>query len=319
MSAQAEYPDFDRLLDNLIETHRKRQDLQRAELRLGNHIEAVYRRFTGLKQLERARLKKKASTGLDQSPPDNHTGTVQPDDDTASGGDQLLGDTQFLAVPAADADLTPQQRLAARCKADPAFFADCLARAERWCVELDEGRKLYATARKPYEKRLEKLARELPVWQWAEGVRGLGALSLAQIVAECGDLSKYDNPARVWKRMGLAVIGGERQRKVTDPEQAKEHGYNPQRRSIMFVVGDNLVKLNQGGPYRTYYLAEKARQAELHPDLKPIVIDRRAKRHMTKRLLKHLWQVWRGRPVSDIHPMSGPDDPAGEEMPEAAD
>lgn len=142
------------------------------------------------------------------------------------------------------------------------------------------------------EKRLELLVRDLPVYPWVESVRGFGALGLAQIVGETGDLSNYDTPAKVWKRMGLAVINGGRQRRVTGDE-AFEHGYNPARRSVMWVIGDSLLKGNRDGAYRTYYLSEKERQRELHPDLSDLVTHLRAKRHMEKRLLRNLWIEWR--------------------------
>lgn len=141
------------------------------------------------------------------------------------------------------------------------------------------------------EKRLEKLAQQLPVYAWVASIRGLGALGLAQIVGETGDLANYANPAKVWKRMGLAVIGGERQRKVIG-DAALEHGYNPKRRSVMWVIGDSLLKGNRDGEYRTYYLAEKDRQRELHPELSDMQTHLRAKRHMEKRLLRDLWVVW---------------------------
>jgi hypothetical protein len=307
------------LLLAIQETHRKRQDLLRAELRLNNHIEAVYRRLTGLTQMERARLKKKASTaaghltdgshtalarpdddgegvqpfgdtlstgdalatplalnGEGHRSPDNPAGPANPDGDTASGGDQGSTDAPIANVPA-----------------DLAAFLAADAAAREWCAELIHGRDYYAAARKPYEKRLERLAKELPVYQWVTGVRGFGALGFAQIVAECGDLSHYANPAKVWKRMGLAVMpDGTRQRKVAG-EEAIAHGYSPQRRSIMYVLADSLIKTNGDGEYRAYYLAEKERQRAKLPDAPQAHIHNRALRHLAKRLLKHLWHEWR--------------------------
>lgn len=300
------------LIFDIRETHRKRQDLLRAELRLGNHIEAVYRRFTGLTQLERARLHKKASNGKGlkndahqaanaqpdddsagvtvatpvptplashgkgQCPHATHDVAALPDDDTANGGDQLTYVTQVEVV-----------------LADLATFLVKDAAAAAYCVELASGRDYYANARKPYEKRLERLAMQLPVWPWVAGVRGFGALGLAQIVAECGDLHHYANPAKVWKRMGLAVMpDGQRQRKVADAEQAILHGYSPQRRSLIYVVADSLIKNNREGGFRTYYLAEKERQREKLPDAPQAHIHNRALRHMSKRLLRELWRAW---------------------------
>ncbi len=274
--AVAQPEEFALLLIAIKETHRKRQDLLRAELRLGNHIEAVYRRFTGLKQLERARLRKKASNGEGQIEGADRVQSADPDDDTANGGDQMSSDTHSGAVPA-----------------DLAAFLASDAVAHAWCAELYAGRDLYSNARKPYEKRLERLAKELPVWPWVESVRGFGALGLAQIVAECGDLDNYANPAKVWKRMGLAVMpDGTRQRKVADAEQAIEHGYSPQRRSLMYVLADSLIKTNGEGEFRTYYLAEKERQREKLPDAPQAHIHNRALRHMAKRLLRELWRAW---------------------------
>src|SRR4029077_5193473 len=53
------------------------------------------------------------------------------------------------------------------------------------------------------EKVMEKLAMQLPIYPWIESVRGAGALGLATIIAEAGDLSNYPNPAKVWKRLGF--------------------------------------------------------------------------------------------------------------------
>jgi hypothetical protein len=324
------------LLLNIQETHRKRQDLLRAELRLGNHIEAVYRRFTGLTQAERARMRKKALTGLGHFPDDTHqlvahpdddgegvhpsddthvghdalatplasngadqrqratqVARVGPDDDTASGGDQSINDDRRLPVPA-----------------DLATFLLADAAAREWCKELYFGHDYYANARKPYEKRLERLAKQLPVWSWVDGVKGFGAMGLAQIVAECGDLHNYANPAKVWKRMGLAVMpDGTRQRKVADAEQALAHGYSPTRRSIMYVLADSLIKTNGDGPYRTYYLAEKERQRAKLPDAPQAHIHNRALRHTAKRLLRDLWRAWTaGDEMSSVQEL--PDTPA---------
>lgn len=254
------------LLLQLQETHRQRQDLVRAALRLNNQIEAVYRRLTGLTAIERARLHKQASRGL------------VPADDSEVGSDHCSRATLTLCVAPDLAQFTRQEAIAAL-----------------HCLPLVEARTVLERSRKPLEKRMELLVTQLPVYDWGAGVRGFGALGLAQIVAECGDLANYANPAKVWKRMGLAVMDGERQRKHTDPAKALLHGYNPQRRSIMYNIADSLMKGNRDGEYRSYYLAEKARQAEKHPDGAPIAAHNRALRHLAKRLLRDLWRAWHGQ------------------------
>ncbi len=272
------------LLAEIQETHRQRQDLLRAELRLNNQIEAVYRRHTGLKAEERARLRKKASSGGSHYAVDDQRHDADPADDSEAGGDQLIVVTQAE-------DIAP----------DLAQFLHAESVAALHTAPLLDARKLLEASRKPLEKRMELLARELPVWPWVEGVRGIGPLGLAQIVGECGDLSNYANPAKVWKRMGLALINGERQGKRTDPEEAALHGYSPSRRSTMYVIATFLMMNNRDGEYRTYYLAEKERQREKLPDAPNVHVDNRARRHLAKRLLRDLWRAWHG-PGSMCYP-----------------
>lgn len=267
--------DVSGLIDEIVANHRQRQDVLRAELRLNNQIEAVYRRLTGLKTDERARLHKKASSGIGQYVDDIHDGCADPADDSEAGDDHVPRVTQLVAAIPDLAQFIHAERLAAIHTAP-----------------LLEARQLLAASRRPLEKRMESLAGELPVWVWGHGVRGFGALGLAQIVAECGDLANYANPAKVWKRMGLALVNGERQGKRTDPEEALAHGYSPERRSIMYVIADSLMKGNRDGEYRTYYLAEKERQREKLPDAPAAHIDNRARRHLAKRLLRDLWRAW---------------------------
>ena len=76
------------------------------------------------------------------------------------------------------------------------------------CEPLLEARDIVEKHRKTEEKTLAKLAKSLPVWEWVETVRGAGALSLAQIIGETGDLSLHANPDKVKKRLGLAPYNG---------------------------------------------------------------------------------------------------------------
>ena len=154
---------------------------------------------------------------------------------------------------------------------------------------LIEARKGLEKHRKAVEKRLEKLAASLPVAPWVDSVRGFGLLSLAGIVGEAGDLSAYANPAKLWKRMGVAVMpDGGRQRRIAGDE-AIEHGYSPSRRSLVWAIGDCLIK--QGDAYRSIYDVRKVLEAE-RVETKGHAHNR-AKRYMEKRLLLDLWRAWR--------------------------
>jgi hypothetical protein len=162
-------------------------------------------------------------------------------------------------------------------------------------------------------KTMTKLAVTLPVWEsWGKDIRGFGAKSLAVIVAEAGDLSNYSNVSKLWKRMGLAVMGDVRQGGLAKGAGADawiEHGYSPKRRSQIWNIGDAMIKaqvrkVNDDagddtgermalGAYGHAYLDRKAYELARDPDMQPIKAHRRAQRYMEKRLLKHLWQAWR--------------------------
>lgn len=172
----------------------------------------------------------------------------------------------------------------------------------------------FEVEREAIEKTLRKLAKTLPVWtSWALGVKGLGELRLAVIVGECGDIGSYRNPSCLWKRMGLAVIGDHRQRRVSDASDALEHGYNPERRAIAYVMGTEVLKAqvrnvkdDDGkrtdtstaiGPYGQLYLDRKVYEAGREGITKAHA-NNRAARYMVKRVLRDLYAAWSAAQVS---------------------
>lgn len=154
---------------------------------------------------------------------------------------------------------------------------------------LTEARDGVERHRKLVEKRLAKLAKSLPVAPWVEGVRGVGLASLAAIVGEAGDLSNYSNPAKLWKRLGLAVMpDGTRQRRIAGAA-ALDHGYSPARRSVVWNIGTCIVKA--GGPLKTVYDERKA--YELARVETKGHAHNRAQRYVEKRFVRQLWAAWR--------------------------
>lgn len=148
------------------------------------------------------------------------------------------------------------------------------------------------------EKEMVKLARQLPVAEWCQlpDQRGLGLLSLATVIGETGDLSLYANPAKVWKRLGLAPYQGKmpstwRRSGGLSAEQWTEVGYSPRRRSIMYVIGENIVKQNKS-IYRQRYDETKANAAANHPDWNKQRCHYHGMLLSVKRLIRDLWKVW---------------------------
>ncbi len=182
-----------------------------------------------------------------------------------------------------------------------------------------------------HEKLMVRAAKTLPIYAWAKSVNGFGDVSLAIIIGETTGLRNdtgefyalgdFKSVSAVWKRMGLAVIGGERQRKKSGNE-AILHGYSPTRRSAMWNIGNSVI-LGMGkfrpvfgedieaNPEYTYFqkvFAQRARyeagrlphktgeaikESKTGKDSYTAHAANRAKRYVEKRLLRCLFAEWR--------------------------
>jgi hypothetical protein len=176
------------------------------------------------------------------------------------------------------------------------------------------------------EDKLLRAVVQLPVYHWTTSVKGFGAMLLASLVGElAAPMTNYSNPAKVWKRMGLAVmtagvypVWDQRKGKEgeTRPVQVKEtgrqrnvageeslaHGYNKVRRAVMWNIGSSVLLCQLRGEgnvghYAEVFAAEKERQLteKLPADVKAraLIAQRRAQRYMEKRILRDMWVEWR--------------------------
>ena len=167
------------------------------------------------------------------------------------------------------------------------------------------------------EKTLVRLVEQLPVYHafW-KPVPGLGALGLAQIIGEAGDLSNYANPAKLWRRFGLHVGNGKafatwRSQGGLSAKDWEAAGYSPRRRSLIFNVTDSMLK-QRANPYRVLVAERKEVERKKAAQEGLIVasatdipqgqrekyrslahIKARAERYVSKRLLRDLWRAWR--------------------------
>jgi len=149
----------------------------------------------------------------------------------------------------------------------------------------------------------------LPVIDWALSIPGINTTSLAAIIGESGTLSYIDdkhpgyaNVAKLWKRLCLGMVQlengkWERQQKRKDVDAARAHGYNPERRSAMYMISTNLIR--KGCPYREIYLKRRERTLITHPEWATpkspsahYYAD--ALRITVKRFIADLWEEWNG-------------------------
>ncbi len=157
--------------------------------------------------------------------------------------------------------------------------------------------------RKRAEKEMVNEVTRLPVFEWFQSIPGIAELATATIIGEAGNLHNYATVSKLWKRMGLAVINGERQGSNVkgNKEKAIAHGYNRQRRSAMYVIGDSVMKKRNTHPneYGDRYDRERARAISEHPDWVNPKDGRskhahlHAQRIMEKEILKDAWKQWR--------------------------
>jgi hypothetical protein len=105
-------------------------------------------------------------------------------------------------------------------------------------------RQFIEVCRERVEAELEMLVKKLPIADWLDhpDQMGVGAGSLAAILGSAGNLFTYVTVQKLWKRMGMAVMPNGRQRPMRDAEQAKLHGYSPQRRSVMWNIGTSILR-----------------------------------------------------------------------------
>lgn len=157
------------------------------------------------------------------------------------------------------------------------------------------------------EARLQTDALSLPIWPRVKATPGLGRLGIALLIGATGDLGKYPSHSKVWKRLGLAVIDGQSQRRMSGPEGIK-HGFSPSRRGIAWNMGANMLRIQSGlpsfgvrrgrpvGPFRIGYDARRA--YEIANGLTKAHAHNRAKRYMEKKLVRNIWRAWREAAVA---------------------
>lgn len=173
-------------------------------------------------------------------------------------------------------------------------------------VDMEEGIKAPRKIADDHGKILSKLAKSLPVSDWVTSVKGFGQINFGRIIGEAGDLSLYPNPAKLWKRLGLAPYQKNGVTKMPSTwmrtgglsaEEWTALGYCPRRRAVAYVLGESLLKANKG-VYRQRYDEAKARFKENHQDCKDIHAHKHAMLCMVKRLIRDLWVEWNKKAVS---------------------
>jgi hypothetical protein len=171
-------------------------------------------------------------------------------------------------------------------------------------ITTEQSRGGWDLLRADVERSMERLAIELPVWQWASIVRGFSPLGLAAIVGEsCGvsaaTPAEYRSHQNLCKRLGLGVVDGVRQGAPgagATPEDWIRHGYKRDRRAEVWTfldLGIRNAQYRREGPALGAYGALYARQVEVYEERGWRHARPAAGRYMAKCFIRDLWRAWR--------------------------
>lgn len=295
-------------INAIRELHRQRQDLLRTEGDLTRRLKSICRRAVGYNSdaPDKSAKMAQANALFRQC-----MGGTESDEEGQTASDIPVTHAD-LSDPLDDAETNSRMPpKVSKSRASSPSCGEGVDVAAFSAPSIVTCQKLVKVERLKVERLMAKQAKMLPTYlSFVDALNGFGAIGFAQIIGECGDLSLYANPAKVWKRMGLALVGGERQRKCSDTDKAIAHGYSPTRRSTMFVIGDSLLK--KQNPYKDLYNERKAYEVaraeangltvapaakiprgKADQFMSQMHVHLRSQRYVEKRLLRDLWRAWR--------------------------
>ena len=149
-------------------------------------------------------------------------------------------------------------------------------------------------------KILEGDLEKMPLYLgYCKQVRGLGALTSAQLIAIIGDMTRFLMPSSLWHYFG---VGDPNEDKLS---KGKEATHNPKGKALLLgVIAENFVKLRS--QYRVIYEERKVRTLKTHPEwhnlnpdgtknegknMHPRHAEKDARRVMMKRFLCEFWRA----------------------------
>lgn len=135
------------------------------------------------------------------------------------------------------------------------------------------------------EARLIKLVEEHPVWDWAEGVKGLGLTSVGRMLS-CTDIERCTTLSKLFAHVGWGLRrDGTPQRKV----RGEKLDYDSRAQSVAYMVAVSLEK--QRGKYYNFY--EGWKEENRAKGLSDGQATSRAFRNMVQLMLSHFYEAWR--------------------------
>jgi hypothetical protein len=190
----------------------------------------------------------------------------------------------------------------------------------------------YEEIEKSIERVLVREAKRHFMADWISAQRGIGLPGFARLLGVTGNIDRFPTVSKLWKYLGLHVVDGHAPKRVKGESwthtdctfghllTCKEgcttdhhpncvpggigNAYAPQGRVVCHQLGEAIVKVGAGGPYRRAYDQKKAYYESERPDWTQARRHNAAMRYAVKELVKNLWIEWhtrRGQGGPDAH------------------
>ena len=166
----------------------------------------------------------------------------------------------------------------------------------------------YMEAEKLAVKNLEYTVKQTVFADFIRDTKGLGMKTAGRLLACTYDPYWHygeDRPrlvSELWAYCGMSVVNGSAQKR----KKGVVSNWNDDARKRLYVITDGFIKQGAGGPYRELYDDYKAKYEPIEVDGKELFwrdegdepiskghVDNRARRLMSKELLKRMWIVSR--------------------------
>lgn len=149
------------------------------------------------------------------------------------------------------------------------------------------------------QKMVAKETKDLPiVKKWLKKVKGIGPRLSGLLVANIGDIGRFDTVGKLWAYAGMHVIDG----RAVKRAKGQKANWNAELKTTCWKIAQSFVKT--GGPYRELYDRYKAR----------IIEREQTKGNVIYQSVNNKWQPISQRAL-DTHPLDAshpPDEAPGE-------
>lgn len=141
---------------------------------------------------------------------------------------------------------------------------------------------------KAIDRQLSGLVKQHPMADWIKGQRGIGLPGFARLLGITGSLDRFATVSKLWAYLGMHVVDGAAPKR----KKGERANWSPQGRVLCHLIGESIVKVGKGGPYRAAYDRKKGEYEADRPDWTQARRHNAAMRYAAKSLLKAMWIEW---------------------------